>query len=640
MRQWPFILGVIFIATVLGAGARPLAPAVAQEDPSPPATRDVALVEGWNLVGWTGPPLSVAAITAQLQGVFESLHRFAAGPQGFEVVTASGPDFLNSLVAVAAGDGLWIFSQGETVWQQPVITAARRVALQPGFNLVTWTGATGTPIAVALAGLGDALQVAFTYEERDELFLSYGPDRPPFLNSADFLTYGEGLWVQVDEPRTWEQPAPPPGSAVTSADGTTTVTVPVGLDATIAIAAMDEADLPEPSTAGGVLVGYRLTLTPAARGAAALAVQQSSGESLLIPPGETGFTYTPPPLTLPSTPPDVSTDGNLVQFCVCPFFSADTLNGDGTRTPLPNLEITIQPDGSVVFHGDTADDTWIWNPETQSWTQPIVIEFEGFPAVLQPVLEGEVTPLDPPGEGTKVSLSVPAGAEWARITVRPSAGAPPTQQVMAFDPMPDAPLTLEIPCDPSLDAQGLLGFAYHPPDGTTREARVFFTPCAADLVPPADSPFSPSPLFAPLTGQWPAVGAFSDFTNGDCGGFFDFTDPSYQFAISSDPVPGAPPGTVVGDILQGTTGQGVIIQFNLSNGEWFGASNRESPDDIPLEAYTNGQTQRNPDGTVTATADYTHLTQFPDTCTGRVRFDISPGVPIPFPNSPTPVTGG
>ena len=76
-----------------------------------------------------------------------------------------------------------------------------------GFNLVAWTGSDNTPIADAVAALGDALQSIFLWEARAERYLTFGPSAPDFLNSAEVLNYGDGLWALMNAPATWEQPA-------------------------------------------------------------------------------------------------------------------------------------------------------------------------------------------------------------------------------------------------------------------------------------------------------------------------------------------------------------------------------------------------------------------------------------------------
>jgi len=261
-------------------------------------------------VGWTGGDVATSVVTNALGGVFRSIHAFGGETQAFETVTATGPAFLNNLSQVDGGDGLWLFSHGDTFWEQPVITGARSVALSAGFNLVTWTGLHGMPIADALASLGEAVESAFTYEELSDTFLSFGPALPPALNTLAALAYGEALWLRVSEARTWEQPAPPAGSVAVSADGLASVTVPVGQSADLVVRAIPAEEWPAEINGQPVIAGY--TVAPAALELAS-GLRTSNGpftsesgfwEFEVTPDGDpapivtltpTGFTVSPPP---------------------------------------------------------------------------------------------------------------------------------------------------------------------------------------------------------------------------------------------------------------------------------------------------------------------------------------------------------
>lgn len=48
---------------------------------------------------------------------------------------------------------------------------------------------------------------AFTWDTDAQTFLSYGADRPAFLNTATTVNYGDGVWINVSRAVTWQQPA-------------------------------------------------------------------------------------------------------------------------------------------------------------------------------------------------------------------------------------------------------------------------------------------------------------------------------------------------------------------------------------------------------------------------------------------------
>ena len=81
----------------------------------------------------------------------------------------------------------------------------RVVNLGDGFNLVGWTG--NTPIAEALASVDGTVAGVFVWDPVAKVFRSFSPSAPPFLNTLDELLLGDGLWISVDGPATWTQPA-------------------------------------------------------------------------------------------------------------------------------------------------------------------------------------------------------------------------------------------------------------------------------------------------------------------------------------------------------------------------------------------------------------------------------------------------
>ena len=179
----------------------------AQEDARFPLAA-VILEPGWNLVGWMGADAAADATAASIVGEFQALYAYDSLVQQFQFFGGpTSPTFLNTLDALPFGAGVWIFVQEESLWIQPAPWWERSVDLQPGFNLALWTGPSNTPIDEALAGLGSSLIAAFTYDAPAQTFLSFGPDRLAFLNSAEFLNYGDGVWLEVSEAVTWEQPA-------------------------------------------------------------------------------------------------------------------------------------------------------------------------------------------------------------------------------------------------------------------------------------------------------------------------------------------------------------------------------------------------------------------------------------------------
>ncbi len=166
------------------------------------------LEPGWNLVGWAGGASDTTAFDSITGGV-GSAFTWDAEAQRFDGFTPGQPAFLNSLQELPFGAGVWIFAEERGSWLQPAPWWSREVALAAGFNLVMWTGPDAMPLEEALGGLGSTVRAAFLWDPTTQQFLTWGPDRPAFLNTASEIYYGDGIWLDMRDAATWHQPAIP-----------------------------------------------------------------------------------------------------------------------------------------------------------------------------------------------------------------------------------------------------------------------------------------------------------------------------------------------------------------------------------------------------------------------------------------------
>ncbi len=116
-----------------------------------------------------------------------------------------------AVVLAATQAFLLVEGQGESVEVRGLHGTARAggariVELEPGLNLVGWTGAT--PIEDALATVEGAFDSVFTWNAFARLFNSFNPDAPAFINTLSELVLGDALWIQVADPAgaVWTQP--------------------------------------------------------------------------------------------------------------------------------------------------------------------------------------------------------------------------------------------------------------------------------------------------------------------------------------------------------------------------------------------------------------------------------------------------
>lgn len=118
------------------------------------------------------------------------------------LVTAGGPNTMT-----VAGAGLLIEIRGLFGTATFQLEAPQRIVpLGSGFNLVGWTGAT--PIEEALATVDGSFTSVFVWDPLAEVFRSFNPDAPSFINDLEELLLGDGLWINIDDPggATWTQP--------------------------------------------------------------------------------------------------------------------------------------------------------------------------------------------------------------------------------------------------------------------------------------------------------------------------------------------------------------------------------------------------------------------------------------------------
>ena len=148
---------------------------------------------------------AVEDAAATLNANFDTIFAFDPRRKAFSSFSPGAPSFVNTLEELQAGMGLWVLSNGSGRWQQPLPASPLSLPLLRGFNLVVWTGRDGRSVADAVASLGGSLNAVFTWDSVAQSFRSFSPTAPAFLNDADILRLGEGVWVDVSRDITWDQ---------------------------------------------------------------------------------------------------------------------------------------------------------------------------------------------------------------------------------------------------------------------------------------------------------------------------------------------------------------------------------------------------------------------------------------------------
>ena len=186
-----------------------------------PAMERVDLPSGWSLRGWTADS-AIADASATEGDPIARILAWDAGAAAWASYPPGGPAGPAESDQVRLGQGLWlrVDDPAGVQWRRPSFAAARVQELLAGWNLVMWSGPSGTPVAEAVGPIADALRSLHAWDADAQRFRTYAPDRPADLNDARTLDNGEAFWLLLDEAAAWPQPSagtPPVARSVAQA---------------------------------------------------------------------------------------------------------------------------------------------------------------------------------------------------------------------------------------------------------------------------------------------------------------------------------------------------------------------------------------------------------------------------------------
>ena len=210
--QFSAYAGLEFVSTNGAARPAPFEEPAAEPEIDPPSAATTAtsgvLFPGWNLVAWPvggviGP--DVLSLPAEVRTVFA----FDGPTQTFLRWDADVPPQINTLAALTAGSGTFIFSVGESplAWALPTGPPPSSIGLDAGFNLVTWRGPDAT-VADAIASLGETFIALHAFDAARQVYDSFHVGVPRPLNTLAMLGANQAVWVEVSAAAEWSQDAP------------------------------------------------------------------------------------------------------------------------------------------------------------------------------------------------------------------------------------------------------------------------------------------------------------------------------------------------------------------------------------------------------------------------------------------------
>ena len=124
------------------------------------------------------------------------------------VTTRRGSRVVLALVAIAFLIAVAVVRDvANPVGAQPLDGGATRsVHLEPGWNLLGWTGSSATA-AEALRFAPALARPVYSFDGADQAFRSYQPGTPAPVNSLRDLEHGDAVWLFSEERTIWPQPA-------------------------------------------------------------------------------------------------------------------------------------------------------------------------------------------------------------------------------------------------------------------------------------------------------------------------------------------------------------------------------------------------------------------------------------------------
>ena len=219
-RQMGRVPRALLIALVLGVGVMALLPGPQHSNRSVEASADTTTIlhDGSNLLGWLKPDTFVEEVFAAIP----ELTSISDGTRHARRDGLASPDAA-SLSVLETGRGYWfqIRTEQPVLWEQAATVERPTVILQPGPQLVAWSGRSGMTFASAIRGVSDVIERAWTWDAWGRRMRIWSPTAPngfdlllpiphhllPTPNSSGSqLSRGQAVGLVVRHPVEWHQP--------------------------------------------------------------------------------------------------------------------------------------------------------------------------------------------------------------------------------------------------------------------------------------------------------------------------------------------------------------------------------------------------------------------------------------------------
>lgn len=162
-------------------------------------TYDLVLNQGWNLISI---PLQINSASSQLfSGLdYESVWAYSNG--AWLSYSPTRPAFLNTLQTVNETLGVWVkMNSVGTLSVEGTVPSTTNISLYSGWNLVGYPSLANRTVTDALATIEGNYSAVFMY--KNNVWYSYDPNRPVFLNTLSEFFTGYGYWTKMNKVDTW-----------------------------------------------------------------------------------------------------------------------------------------------------------------------------------------------------------------------------------------------------------------------------------------------------------------------------------------------------------------------------------------------------------------------------------------------------
>ncbi|MFN8444595.1 MAG: PKD domain-containing protein [Caldilineaceae bacterium] len=172
-----------------------------------PISATLSLLPGWNLVSLPLQPNdpAVTSLFSPISGHYDLVYAYrqcdTADP--WKKYDTQAPSFLNDLVTVDPGMGLWVrMNTTDTLRIVGILPVSSTIDLCSGWNLVGYPSQTSRPLPDGLASINGCYSYVYAYDTASQSWPKYDAARP-FLSTLSSMNSQRGYWIKAEQACTW-----------------------------------------------------------------------------------------------------------------------------------------------------------------------------------------------------------------------------------------------------------------------------------------------------------------------------------------------------------------------------------------------------------------------------------------------------